>query len=68
MSFGIALATLLMAGFLGASDKHPYIWAFRWSVIVLGLITLAASWVFSRLRDTRVPRTATEAKLATADE
>ncbi|UPG92912.1 MFS transporter [Luteibacter aegosomatissinici] len=68
MSFGIALATLLMAGFLGSSDKHPYVWAFRWSVIVLGLITLAASWVFSRLRDTRAPSTATDAKLATADE
>jgi len=56
MSFGIALATLLMAGFLGASDRHPYVWAFRWSVIVMGLITLAASWVFSLLRDTREPR------------
>jgi hypothetical protein len=30
------------------------VWAFRWSVIILGMITLAASWVFSRLRDTRV--------------
>lgn len=61
MSFGIALATLLMAGFLGSSAHHPYVWAFRWSVIVLGLITLAASWVFSRLRDTREPRVATAA-------
>ncbi|MGN6479736.1 MFS transporter [Luteibacter sp.] len=61
MSFGIALATLLMAGFLGSSDQHPYVWAFRWSVIVLGLITLAASWVFSRLRDTREPQVASAA-------
>ncbi|QWT21202.1 MFS transporter [Bacillus sp. NP157] len=61
MSFGIALATLLMAGFLGSSDRHPYVWAFRWSVIVLGLITLAASWIFSRLRDTREPAVANAA-------
>ncbi|WP_413623447.1 MFS transporter [Luteibacter sp. Lutesp34] len=53
MSFGIALASLLMAGFLGSHDAHSYVWAFRWSVIVLGMVTLAASWIFSRLRDPR---------------
>jgi len=54
MSFGIALASLLMGGFLGSHDAQGYVAAFRWSVIVLGMITLAASWIFSRLRDTRV--------------
>jgi MFS family permease len=53
MSFGIALASLLMAGFLGSHNAQGYVWAFRWSVIVLGLITMAASWIFSRLRDPR---------------
>jgi len=53
MSFGIALASLLMAGFLGAHSADGYVWAFRWSVIVLGMITLAASWIFGRLRDPR---------------
>jgi EmrB/QacA subfamily drug resistance transporter len=53
MSFGIALASLLMAGFLGSHNAQGYVWAFRWSVIVLGLITLSASWIFSRLHDPR---------------
>jgi len=53
MSFGIALASLLMAGFLDSHNARGYVWAFRWSVIVLGLVTLAASWIFSRLGDTR---------------
>ncbi|SEO54036.1 drug resistance transporter, EmrB/QacA subfamily [Luteibacter sp. UNC138MFCol5.1] len=60
MSFGIALASLLMAGFLGSHAAEGYVWAFRWSVIVMGMITLAASWIFGRLRDTRAtpPETA----------
>jgi EmrB/QacA subfamily drug resistance transporter len=58
MSFGIALASLLMGGFLGAHNAQGYVSAFRWSVIVLGLITLAASWIFSRLRETRVGKVA----------
>ncbi|APG06671.1 MFS transporter [Luteibacter rhizovicinus DSM 16549] len=53
MSFGIALASLLMGGFLGSHNAQGYVWAFRWSVVVLGMITLAASWIFSRLRETR---------------
>ncbi|HEY4294019.1 MFS transporter [Luteibacter sp.] len=53
MSFGIALASLLMAGFLGSHDADGYVWAFRWSVIVLGMVTLAGSWIFGRLHDTR---------------
>jgi EmrB/QacA subfamily drug resistance transporter len=55
MSFGIALASQLMAGFLGSHNAQGYVWAFRWAVIILGLVTLAASWIFSRLHD---PRTA----------
>ncbi|NID14455.1 MFS transporter [Luteibacter yeojuensis] len=53
MSFGIALASLLMAGFLGSRSAEGYVWAFRWSVIVLGMVTLAGSWIFGRLRETR---------------
>ena len=53
MSFGIALASLLMAGFLDNRDAGSYVHAFRWSVLVLGMITLAASWIFGRLRDAR---------------
>jgi hypothetical protein len=47
-----------MGGFLGAHNAQGYVWAFRWSVIVLGMITLAASWIFSRLRETRVGKVA----------
>lgn len=53
MSFGIALATLLMEAFLARHEAVEYVWAFRWAVISLGLITLAASGIFARLRDTR---------------
>jgi MFS family permease len=53
MSFGIALASLLMEAFLPSHESGAYVQAFRWSVIVLGMVTLAASWVFSRLRETR---------------
>lgn len=53
MSFGIAMASLLMAGLLDNRDAGAYVHAFRWSVVILGMITLAASWIFSRLRDTR---------------
>ena len=51
---GAAGVSLLMGGFLGAHNAQGYVWAFRWSVIVLGMITLAASLIFSRLRETRV--------------
>lgn len=53
MSFGIALASLLMEGFLTSHEPDAYVRAFRWSVVVLGMVTLAGSWVFSRLRETR---------------
>jgi EmrB/QacA subfamily drug resistance transporter len=58
MSFGIAFASLLMEAFLGGHAAAPdYVWAFRYAVLVLGLVTLVASLVFSRLRDDRPPRT-----------
>ncbi|MBB3228374.1 EmrB/QacA subfamily drug resistance transporter [Luteibacter sp. Sphag1AF] len=53
MSFGIALASMLMEFFIGDRSPERYVWAFRYSVIILGVVTLCASWVFSRLRDTR---------------
>jgi predicted MFS family arabinose efflux permease len=53
MSFGIALASLLMEAFLPSHAPSAYVGAFRGSVIVLGMVTLAASWIFSRLRDPR---------------
>jgi len=53
MSFGIALSTLLMEAMLqGHSDEH-YVQAFRWTVLLLGLITAVASRVFARLRKDR---------------
>jgi EmrB/QacA subfamily drug resistance transporter len=55
MSFGIALASLLMEAFLRGTQATDYVWAFRYAVIVLGLVTLAGSWVFSRLRKERSP-------------
>jgi len=58
MSFGIAFASLLMEAFLGGhAAAADYVWAFRYAVLVLGLVTLVASLVFSRLRDDRPPRT-----------
>jgi EmrB/QacA subfamily drug resistance transporter len=53
MSFGIALASLLMEAFLRGHAATDYVWAFRYSVIILGAVTLAASWIFSRLRKDR---------------
>jgi EmrB/QacA subfamily drug resistance transporter len=49
MSFGIALATLLMQTLLHGQDNSAYVVAFRWTVIVLAVITAVASSVFSRL-------------------
>jgi MFS family permease len=60
MSFGIALASLLMEGFLRGRSAGDYVHAFRGSVIVLALLTLAASWIFARLRDDRPPRSPRE--------
>lgn len=54
MSFGIALATLLMQTLLHGQSSAAYVVAFRWTVIVLALTTAVASRVFSRL-DTTPP-------------
>lgn len=49
MSFGIALATLLMQVLLHGQSSAAYVEAFRWTVIVLAVVTAVASRVFARL-------------------
>lgn len=49
MSFGIALASLLMEALLQGHAHTDYVAAFRWTVVLLGIVTATASWVFSRL-------------------
>src|SRR5581483_3558718 len=70
MSFGIALASLLMTGFLNGHHHDPaaYVQAFRWSVLCMAVLPLVAVYVFTRLRHDRAlrqpvetPETATEA-------
>jgi EmrB/QacA subfamily drug resistance transporter len=53
MSFGIALASLLMGAFLHGHAPAQYVVAFRWAVLFLGLITALASVVFAQLHDER---------------
>ncbi|MBN8921489.1 MAG: MFS transporter [Rhodanobacter sp. 68-29] len=53
MSFGIALSTLLMQALLRGHAPEDFVVAFRWTVLLLGLITAAASRVFGRLRPDR---------------
>ena len=53
MSFGIALATLLMESLLPGDARADYVVAFRWTVLILAAITAAASRVFSQLRPDR---------------
>lgn len=53
MSFGIALATLLMQAMLGGHAHEDYVVAFRWTVLILAVITAASSRVFSKLRRDR---------------
>jgi predicted MFS family arabinose efflux permease len=50
MSFGIALATLLMQVLLHGQSSAAYVEAFRWTVIVLAVVTAVASRVFARLQ------------------
>jgi EmrB/QacA subfamily drug resistance transporter len=50
MSFGIALASLLMEALLQGHAHDDYVPAFRWTVLLLGVVTATASWVFSRLQ------------------
>ncbi|MFC4527289.1 MFS transporter [Dyella halodurans] len=56
MSFGIALASLLMEALLKGHTPEDYIPAFRWTVLLLGVVTATASWVFSRLPAERSSR------------
>lgn len=51
ISFGIALASLLMAAFLGSAHHRvqAYVSAFHGSVLLLALVTLVATLVFARL-------------------
>jgi EmrB/QacA subfamily drug resistance transporter len=58
MSFGIALATLLMQALLSGHAHEHYVIAFRWTVLILAAITAVASRVFSRLRPDSPPRAA----------
>ncbi len=59
MSFGIALASLLMEALLQGHAHEDYIPAFRWTVLLLGVVTATASWVFSRLQKDDRPMRAT---------
>ena len=61
MSFGIALATLLMEAMLQGHAHDDYVVAFRWTVLMLAAITAAASRVFSRLRADRPESTVVNA-------
>ncbi|GLQ98864.1 MFS transporter [Dyella mobilis] len=54
MSFGIALATILMQTLLHGQGAGAYVVAFRWTVVILAVITAVASRVFARL-DKNVP-------------
>ena len=49
MTFGIALGMLLMQALLHGHAPGQYVVAFRWTVILLALITAGASGVFHRL-------------------
>lgn len=53
MSFGIALASLLMEALLQGHAHTDYIQAFHWTMLILAVITAAASSIFSRLRRDR---------------
>src|SRR3546814_6903313 len=48
MSFGIALSTLLMEAMLQGHAHEDYVVAFRWTVVMLAVITALASRVFGR--------------------
>ncbi|QAU22707.1 MFS transporter [Dyella sp. M7H15-1] len=61
MSFGIALATILMQTLLHGQGSEAYVGAFRWTVIVLAVITAIASRVFARLDKIPSPATVSSA-------
>ncbi|HEV2538235.1 MAG TPA: MFS transporter [Frateuria sp.] len=56
MSFGIALATLLMESLLQGHAHSDYVAAFRWTVLILAAVTASASRVFGRLSAARPAR------------
>ncbi|HEV2621371.1 MAG TPA: MFS transporter [Frateuria sp.] len=62
MSFGIALATLLMESLLQGHAHSDYVGAFRWTVLILAAVTASASRVFSRLGADRPARQPTAAE------
>lgn len=53
MSFGIALATLLMEAMLHGPAHQSYVVAFRWTVLLLAALTAVAGRIFGRLRRDR---------------
>jgi len=53
MSFGIALSTLLMQALLRGHTAEDFVVSFRWTVLLLAVVTAAASRVFGRLRPDR---------------
>lgn len=59
MSFGIALATLLMESLLQGHAHSDYVAAFRWTVLILAIVTAMASRVFARLQVDRLPAAST---------
>jgi EmrB/QacA subfamily drug resistance transporter len=61
MSFGIALATLLMESLLQGHAHSDYVAAFRWTVLILAAVTASASRVFGKLRPDRPARQETAA-------
>lgn len=56
MSFGIALASLLMGALLHGHAHEDYVVAFRWTVLLLAIATAAASRVFAQLQPDRPQR------------
>lgn len=56
MSFGIALASLLMSFWLPDQSSDGYVFAFRFSMVALAALTALASVVFLRLDRTCRPR------------
>ncbi|HEX7815102.1 MAG TPA: MFS transporter [Dyella sp.] len=53
MSFGIALASLLMEALLQGHAHDDYVAAFRWTVLLLAVVTAAASQLFAQLKKDR---------------
>ena len=58
VSFGIALASLLLALFLGGHHRDPaaYVRGFHHAVLCMALMPLIATYIFTRLRHDRPPR------------